>query len=121
MHEEEELKHDISKLQDQLQQISISQRESKDDLDGLKADMESLKEGLTKTLQEITPNGETVVDETHDENKINVNHDFIDFNVGFKTFHIPKIDMRNFYGKDPITWILPMEQYFDLHNVKNTL
>ena len=28
--------------------------------------------------------------------------------------------MSKFYGKDPITWILQMEQYFDLHNEKNT-
>ena len=28
------------------------------------------------------------------------------------------MDMRNFDGKGPITWILQMEQYFDLNNVK---
>ena len=28
--------------------------------------------------------------------------------------------MRNFDGKDPVTWILHMEQYFDLNNVQNT-
>jgi hypothetical protein len=37
-----------------------------------------------------------------------------------KTNHIPKIDMRKFDGKDPITWILQMEQFFDLHNVPHT-
>ena len=82
--------------------------------------MEGLKEGLKKLLQEKLPNGEKVVWETHDENKRNVNHDFIDSNVGFKTHHIPNIDMRNFYGKDLITWILQMEQYFELHNTQNT-
>ena len=25
--------------------------------------------------------------------------------------------MRNFYGKDPITWIFQMDQLFDLHQV----
>ena len=65
-------------------------------------------------------NGEKVVKETHDENKRNVNHDFIDSNVGSKTHHIPKIDMRKFDGKDPATWILQMEQFFDLNNVQNT-
>ena len=35
-----------------------------------------------------------------------------------KTHHIPKIDMRKFDGKDPITWILQMEKYFDLHEVQ---
>lgn len=28
--------------------------------------------------------------------------------------------MRNFDGIDLITWILQMEQYFELHNVKHT-
>jgi hypothetical protein len=40
---------------------------------------------------------------------------------GFKSaprnYFIPKIDMRKFDGKDPITWIFQMEQYFDLHQV----
>ena len=65
-------------------------------------------------------NGERVVKKTHDENKINVNHDSIDSNVGSKTHHIPKLDMRKFDGKDLATWILQMEQFFDLNNVQNT-
>ena len=68
--------------------------------------MEGLKEVLTKLLQEMLPNGEKVFHETHDENKRNVNHDFRDSNFGLKTNHIPKIDMRNFDGKDLVTWIL---------------
>jgi len=28
--------------------------------------------------------------------------------------------MRKFDGKDPVTWILQMEQFFDLNNGKNT-
>ena len=47
----------------------------------LKADME----GLTNFLQENIPNGEKVVEETHDENKINVNRNFIKYNVGLKS------------------------------------
>ena len=82
--------------------------------------MEGLKEILTKLLQEMLPNGENLFHETHDENKRNVNHDFRDSNVGFKTHHIPKINMRNFDGKYPLTWILHMEQYFYPHNVQHT-
>ena len=66
------------------------------------------------------PNGENMVEETHDEKKINVNRDFIKSNVGRKNNHIPKMDMRKFDGKDPVTWILQMEQYFNLNNVQNT-
>ena len=86
----------------------------------LKTDTEDLKIDLTKFLQEIITNGETVVKETHDENKRNINHDFIDSNLGSKTHHILKIDMRKFDGKDPATWMLQMEQFFDLNNVQNT-
>ena len=150
-HEEEEVQHDISKLQEKVHQILLSQRASKNEMevlkkgveakmDGLKkgvmdglnngmeymeakieekmkdnmenmkndlkANMEGLKEGLTNLIQEIVPNGKNIVEETHDENKINVNHDFINPNVGFKTRHIPKSNMGKFDGKDPITWIL---------------
>ena len=38
--------------------------------------------------------------------------------MGFKNHHIPKIYMRKFDGKDIVTWILQMEQYFDLQDVK---
>lgn len=86
----------------------------------LKGNMEDLKIDLTKLLQEMFTNSERVVKETHDENKRIFNHDFVDSNIGLKTHHVPKIDMRKFYGKNPVTWILQMEQYFDLHNVKNT-
>ena len=89
-------------------------------MEGFKEDMEGLNEGLSKLIPKMIPDGEKIVEETHDENKINVNRDFIKSNVGLKTHHIPKIDMRKFDGKDPVTWILQMEQYFDLNNVKNT-
>src|ERR1700735_386942 len=147
--EEEEMLHDISKLQDQVRKMSASQKlteakingmESKikgveakmddwktdlktemDDLKiDLKTDMDELKINMNKLLQEMVTKGERVVKETHDENKINVNHDSIDSNSGSKTHHIPKINMRKFDGKDPATWILQMEQFFDLNNVQNT-
>ena len=123
-HEDEEWKHDISKLQEQVPQISLSQRETKNEMDilkkgvetkmnGLEAkidgmevgmeanmdgmeakidgmeakiddmeakidekmkeSMENMKNDLAKLIQEIFPNGEKIVEETHDENKINVN------------------------------------------------
>ena len=156
-HEDEELQHDLSKLQEQVHQILLSQRAAKNEMevlkkgmeakmdgvrnnmDGLKKDVESkidgmeagmeskmddmeakinekmgntkndLKadmEGLTKFVQKMFRNGEKIVEETHDENKINVNRDFIKTNVGRKNHHIPKMDMRKFDGKDLVTWIL---------------
>ena len=146
--EEEEMLHDISKLQEQVQQMSRSQKLTDAKINGveakingveakmngmeakmdnlkidlntnLKTGMADLKTDLTNFLQEILTNGEKVVKETHDVNKSKVNHDSIDSNVGSKT-HIPKIDMRKFDDKDPATWILQMEQFFDLNNVQNT-
>jgi len=43
--------------------------------------MEGLKESGTNLLQERPHNGKKVVQETHHENKSNVNHDFIESNV----------------------------------------
>ena len=42
-------------------------------------------------------------------------------NQGWSTrgLQLPKIDMRKFDGKDPITWIFQMEQFFDQHQVPN--
>ena len=57
--------------------------------------------------------------ENHDEEKRNMNYDFRDSNFGFKTHHIPNIDMMNFDGKDPVTWILQIEEFFDLHDVSH--
>jgi len=40
-------------------------------------------------------------------------------NIRLKIHHVTNIDMRKFDGKDTVTWILQMEQYFDLHNVEH--
>lgn len=72
----------------------------------LKKYMEGLKEGGTELLQERPPNDEKVVKETHDEEKLNVNNDFIESNIWLMTHHISKIDMTKFDGKDLITWML---------------
>ena len=84
---------------------------------GMEAKMEKMKndlkadmEGLRKLIQKLFPNGENIVEETHDEKKINVNCDFINSNVGRKNHHIPKMEMRKFDGNDLVTWILQMEQ-----------
>ena len=40
---------------------------------------------------------------------------YSDFNI--ELLKSRKDNMRKFYGKDPVNWILQMEQYFDLHDV----
>jgi hypothetical protein len=68
-------------------------------------------------VTEKTPKSENASHEIHDEDTKKVNQEWRNSNFGLKTNHVPKIDMRKFDGKDPITWILQMEQFFDLHNV----
>ena len=76
--------------------------------------IDGLKEGLEKLLEGRCPSGDKEIHENNDEDKRNINYDFKDSNVEFKNHHIPRTDMRKFDGKDPLTWILHMEQYFDL-------
>jgi hypothetical protein len=86
-------------------------------LDGLKGE---IMEGMKNFLIERTPESENVSHEIHDEDTRKVNQEWRNSNFGLKRNHVPKIDMRKFDGKDPITWIVHMEQLFDLHNVPHT-
>jgi len=126
--EGEEMCRDINDLQkktithDELQGMMDS-REAKLEaimdtkMDGLKRE---IMEGLKIFLIERTPGSENVSHEIHDEDTRKINQQWINSNLGLKTNHFLKIDMRKFDGKDPITWILKMEQLFDLHNVPHT-
>ena len=83
-------------------------------MDGLKRE---IVEGLKIFLIERTPESENVSHEIHDEDTRKMNQEWRKSNFGLNTNHFPKIDMRKFDDKDPITWILQMEQFFDLHYV----
>jgi len=76
--EEEEMLHDISKLQDQVQQISLSQKLTEPKINGVESKIKGmeakiddlkidLKVDLTNFLQEILTNGERVVKENRYE------------------------------------------------------
>jgi hypothetical protein len=86
-------------------------------MDGLKRE---IMEGLKNFLIERTPKSENLSHEIHDEDIRKMNQDWRKSNFGLKTNHIPKIDMKKFDGKDPITWILHMEHRFDLYGVPHT-
>jgi hypothetical protein len=86
-------------------------------MDGLKRE---IMEGLKIFLIERPPESENVSHEIHDEDTRKMNQDWRNSNFVLKTNHFPKIDMRKFDGKDPITWILQMEQLFDMHDVSHT-
>jgi hypothetical protein len=86
-------------------------------MDGLKGE---IIEVMRNVVIEKTPKSENASHEIHDEDTRKVNQEWRNSNFSLKTNHVPKIDMRKFDGKDPITWILQMEQFFDLHNVPHT-
>jgi hypothetical protein len=114
--EGEEIRRDINDLQKNIvTKDELQEMEAK-----LEAKMDGFMEGLKNFLIERTLESENVSHEIHDEDTRKVNQEWRNSNFGFNTNHIPKIDMRNFDGKDPITWILQMEKYFDLHNVPHT-
>ena len=85
---------------------------------------------LIQHPEENLPNDDNVGQGTHDQR--NSSHfkkrsfskstpGGFDSNIGsnqgwFPTgIQLPNIDMRKFDGKDPITWIFQMDQFFDLH------
>jgi gas vesicle protein len=109
--EGEEMHRDINELQKKM--------------DSMEAKLDTkikgeIMEVLKNFVIEKTPESENASHEIHDEDTRKVNQEWRNFNFGLKTNHVPKSDMRNFDGKDPITWILQMEQIFDLHNVPHT-
>jgi hypothetical protein len=114
LNEGEEMFRDINELQkkivtkDELEAIMDTK------MDGLKRE---IMEGLKNFLIYRTPESENVSHEIHDEDTRKMNKEWRNSNFGLNTNHVPKINMRKFDGKDPITWILQMEQFFDLHNV----
>lgn len=108
---EVKLKRDMKNLKDDLKAYVEEM---------MNANMEGLKEGLEKFLEERLSSGDNVINENHDEDKRDMNYDCRDSNVWLKNNQILNINMRNFASKDPVTWLLYMEQYFDLHYVQHT-
>jgi hypothetical protein len=118
--EGEEMRRDIN----DLQKKTVIKEELQEMRDSMEAKMDGLKGEIMEVLRnfiiEKTPKSENASHEIHDEDTRKVNQEWRNSNFGLKTNHVPKIDMRNFDGKDPITWILQMDQFFDLHNVPHT-
>ena len=83
-------------------------------LDSMKDQLDTKMDGLKGEIIEVmincviekTPKSENASHEIHDEDTRKVNQEWRNSNFGLKTNHVPKIDMRKFDGKDPITWIL---------------
>jgi hypothetical protein len=134
--EGEEMRRDINDLQkktvtkDELQEMMDTKMDSMEAklMDSMEAKFDTKMDGLKGEIIEVMrnfviekiPKSENASHEIHDEDTRKVNQEWRKSNFSSKTNHVPKIDMRKFDGKDPITWILQMEQFFDLHNVPHT-
>jgi chromosome segregation ATPase len=142
--EGEEMRRDINELQKKMDSMEaqldtkMDSMEAKLDtkmdsmeaklMDSMEAKLDTKMDGLKGEIMEVlrnfvtekTSKSENASHEIHDEDTRKVNQEWRNSNFGLKTNHVPKIDMRKFDGKDPITWILQMEQFFDLHNVPHT-
>jgi hypothetical protein len=120
--EGEEMRWDINELQNKMDSME-AKLDTK--MDSMEAKLDTKIYGLKGEIMEVlktfviekTLESENASHEIHDEDTRKVNQEWRNSNFGLKTNHVPKIDMRKFDGKDPITWILYMEQFFDLHNV----
>jgi hypothetical protein len=103
------MRRDINELQkktvtnDELEEIMDTR------MDGLKRET---MEGMKNFLIERTSESENVSREIHDLDTRKMNQEWRNSNFGLNTNHVPKISMRKFDGKDPITWILQIEQFF---------
>ena len=107
------MRRDINDLQKKI----VTKYELQEMMEGLKGE---IVERLKNFIIERTHESENVSHEIHDEDTRKVNQEWRNSNFGLKNNHVPKIHMRKFDGKDPIKWILQMEQFFDLHNVPHT-
>jgi hypothetical protein len=118
--EGEEMQRDINDLQKKI----VTKDELQDIEDKLEAKIDGLKEEIMEVLKifvtEKTPESKNASHEIHDEDTRKVNQEWRNSNFELKTNHVPKIYIKNFDGKDPITRILKMEKFFDLHNVPHT-
>jgi hypothetical protein len=117
--EGEEMLRDINELQKKMDSmeakldIKMDSMESKL-MDSIEAKLDTKMDGLKGKIMEVlkkivtekTPESENASHKIHDEDTRKVNQEWRNSNFGLKTNHVPKIDMRIFDGKDPITWIL---------------
>jgi SMC interacting uncharacterized protein involved in chromosome segregation len=109
--EGKEMRRDINELQNKMDSMEtkldtkMDSMEAKLDtnIDGLKGE---IMEVLKNFVSEKTLESENSSHEIHDEDTRKVNQERRNSNFGLNNNHVPKIDMRKFDVKDPITWIL---------------
>jgi hypothetical protein len=109
--EGEEMRRDINELQKKMDSMEAKLDTKMDSMEAkLDTKMDSMEAKIMEVLKnfvtEKTPESENASHEIHDEDTRKVNQEWRNSNFGLKTNHVPKIDMRKFDGKDPITWIL---------------
>lgn len=138
---EESMETNMGNLEKNMRNLEKKLEESMEtNMRNMEKKIENLEEGMERIvnliqhLEEKLPNDDKVGQGTHDER--NSSHfekpsfskstpGGFDANTrsnqGWfpRGIQLPKIAMRKFDGKEPITWIFQMEQFFDLHQVPN--
>jgi chromosome segregation ATPase len=115
--EGEEMRRDINELQNKMNSMEAKMDSVETKMDSMETKMDSMDtkiDGLKGEIMEVlknfitekTPESENASHEIHDVDTRKVNQEWRNSNFGLKTNHVPKIDIRKFDGKDPITWIL---------------
>jgi hypothetical protein len=105
------MRRDINELQKNMDSMK-SKLDTK--MDSMEANLDTKMDGLKGEIMEVlknfikekTPESENASHEIHDEDTRKVNREWRNSNFCLKTNHIPKIYMKKFDGKVPITWIL---------------
>ena len=122
-------------IHEESEDMSLTMSQLEQNFKEMKKKLEENMERTTnilKHIEENLPNGDNVVQGTHDDR--NSSHcekpsfskhtlEGFDSNIGSnqgwfpRGIQIPNIYMGKFDGKYPITWIFQMEHFFDLHQV----
>ena len=94
------------------EEFSKFKEEVKKDMCDLRGDISDIRSMLStfmnETRKEVSRNQGETFKSTNDDTNFNP--------PGSKNF-FPKVDMHKFDGKDPLTWINQMENFFEIHEI----
>ena len=126
---EESMETNMGNMEKKMEKLDESMETNMGNMKKMKESMEIIV-NLIQHPKEKLPNDDKVGQGTHDEkNSSHIEKQSFskstpggfDSNTGSnqgwfpRGIQLPKIDMGKFDGKDPITWIFQIEQFFDLH------
>jgi hypothetical protein len=101
-------KEEISKFKEDISSM-------KRDMCDLRGDISDIRSMLSAHMNE--PRKDLSINQGENYRLVNID---TNFNTPMGSRNVfPKVDMRNFDGKDPLTWINQMENFFEVHQIPN--